>query len=163
MSCYVSYRHVLLFSFTHCWWHSVASVFHCEDLFVHWSSGISVTCWSHPISMVLTIQATVLVAFSRVLTVWGTQFFMVLTVQATMLLAFSQVLTVWATLLSMVLLFKPPLFLVLSWVLTVWATLVSMVLTVQATIIFSSVKGVKSHPVSSMVLTVQATIIVGSF
>ena len=70
-------------------------------------------------SMVLTIQATMLVAFSRVLTVLATQFFMVLTVQATMLLVFSQVLTVWATLLSMVLLFKPPLFLVLSWVLTV--------------------------------------------
>ena len=44
--------------------------------------------------MVLTIQATVLVAFSRVLTVRATQFFMVLTVQATMLLAFSRVLTV---------------------------------------------------------------------
>ena len=66
--------------------------------------------------MVLTIQATMLVAFSRVLTVWATQiYFMVLTVQATMLLAFSLVLMVWATLLYMVLLFKPPLFLVLSW------------------------------------------------
>ena len=61
-------------------------------------------------SMVLNIQATILVAFSRVLTVWATKFFTVLTVQATMLLAFSQVLTVWATLLCMVLLFKPPLF-----------------------------------------------------
>ena len=82
-------------------------------------------------SIVLTIQATMLVAFSRVLTVWATQFFMMLTVQATMLLTFSQVLTVLATLLSMVLLFKPPLFLVPSRVLPVWATLFSMVLTVQ--------------------------------
>ena len=45
-------------------------------------------------SMVLNIQATILVAFSRVLTVLATKFFTVLTVQATMLLAFSQVLTV---------------------------------------------------------------------
>ena len=50
MSCYVLYRHVLLFSFTHCRRHSVASVFHCEDLFLHWSSSFTgVTCWSHPI------------------------------------------------------------------------------------------------------------------
>ena len=87
-------------------------------------------------SMVLNLQATILVAFSRMLTVWATKFFTVLTVQATMLLAFSQVLTVWATLLSMVLLFKPPLFLVLSWVLTVLATLFSRVLTVQVTMSF---------------------------
>ena len=45
-------------------------------------------------SMVLNIQATILVAFSRVLTVLATKFFTVLTVQATMLLAFSLVLTV---------------------------------------------------------------------
>ena len=142
MSCYVLYRHVLLFSFTHCWWHSVASVFHCEDLFLHWSSSLSgVTRWSHPIFYGANYSSHRISSFPRVLTVWATQFFMVLTVQATMLLAFSQVLTVWATLLSMVLLFKPPLFLVLSWALTVWATLVSMVLTVQATIIFSSCHG----------------------
>ena len=98
-------------------------------------------------SIVLTIQATMLVAFSRVLTVWATQFFMMLTVQATMLLTFSQVLTVLATLLSMVLLFKPPLFLVPSRVLTVWATLFSMVLTVQATMFLAF----------SQVLTVWAT------
>ena len=48
MSCYVLYRHVLLFSFTHCRRHSVASVFHCEDLFLHWSS----------LSRVLTVGAT---------------------------------------------------------------------------------------------------------
>ena len=73
-----------------------------------------------PFSMVLTIQAIVLVAFSRVLIVWATQFFMVLTVQATMLLAFSQVLTVLATYGA----------------------------TVQATITFSSVMGVNclNHP-----------------
>ena len=74
-------------------------------------------------SMVLNIQATILVAFSRVLTVWATQFFTVLTVQATMLSAFSQVLTVWATQ-------------------CLWCY------TVQATIIFSSVVRVNcfSHP-----------------
>ena len=66
MSCYVLYRHVLLFSFTHCRRHSVASVFHCEDLFLHWSSS------------------------SRVLTLGATLFSMVPTIQATMLLAFSQ-------------------------------------------------------------------------
>ena len=50
MSCYVVYRHVLLFSFTHCRRHSVASVFHCEDLFLHWSSYFpGVNCWSHQI------------------------------------------------------------------------------------------------------------------
>ena len=70
MSCYVLYRHVRLFSFTHCRRHSVASVFYCEDLFLHWSSSfMGVNCWSHPISTVVTIQATILVAFSRVLTV----------------------------------------------------------------------------------------------
>ena len=32
------------------WRHSVASVFHCEDLFLHWSSYFpGVNCWSHPI------------------------------------------------------------------------------------------------------------------
>ena len=45
-------------------------------------------------SMVLNIQATILVAFSRVLSVLATKFFTVLTVQATMLLAFSQVISV---------------------------------------------------------------------
>ncbi|CAH3171554.1 unnamed protein product, partial [Porites evermanni] len=45
MSCYVLYRQfVLLFSFTHCWRHSVASVFHCEDF-----SFMGVNCWIHPI------------------------------------------------------------------------------------------------------------------
>ena len=85
---------------------------------------------------------------------------MVLTVQATMFLAFPRVLTVWATLLSMMLLFKPPLLLVLSRVLAflghpifygancsthhvislsqmliVWATLFRPVITVQATML----------------------------
>ena len=70
MSCYVVYRHVLLFSFTHCRRHSVASVFHCEDLFLHWSSSSRVlTVGATLFSMVPTIQATMLVAFSRVLTV----------------------------------------------------------------------------------------------
>ena len=50
MSCYVLYRHALLFSFTHCRWHSVVSVFYCEDFFLHWSSSFTgVNCWSHPI------------------------------------------------------------------------------------------------------------------
>ena len=50
MSCYVLYRHVLLFSFTHCRRHSVGSVFYCEDLFLHWSSSFTgVNCWSHTI------------------------------------------------------------------------------------------------------------------
>ena len=32
------------------WRHSVASVFHCEDLFLHWSSYFpGVNCWSHSI------------------------------------------------------------------------------------------------------------------
>ena len=32
------------------WRHSVASVFHCEDLFLHWSSYFpGVNCWSHQI------------------------------------------------------------------------------------------------------------------
>ena len=32
------------------WWHSVASVFHCDDLFLHWSSYFpGVNCWSHSI------------------------------------------------------------------------------------------------------------------
>ena len=150
MSCYVLYRHVLLFSFTHCWWHSVATVFHCEELFLHWSSSLTgVTCWSHPIfyganysshrigSFLTgvnclshpifygancsshhvvsfftgvnglshpivygaTVQATII--FSSFMGVncyvWATLFSMVLTFQATMFLAFSRVLTVWAT------------------------------------------------------------------
>ena len=50
MSCYVLYRHVLLFSLTHCRRHSVASVFHYENLFLHWSSSfMGVNCLSHPI------------------------------------------------------------------------------------------------------------------
>ena len=49
MSCYVLYCHVLLFSFTHCRRHSVTSVFHCEDLFLRWSSYFTgFNCWSHP-------------------------------------------------------------------------------------------------------------------
>ena len=87
------------------------------------------------VSVVLNIQATILVAFSRVLTVWATQFLMVLTVQATMLLAFSQVLTVWATLFSRVLTVQATMFLAVSWVLTVLATLFRTVLTVQATML----------------------------
>ena len=109
------------------------AVFHCEDLFLCWSSNCSFTgvnCWSHPIFYCTTVQATILLAFSRMLTVGATLFSMVLAIQATMLLAFSRVLTVWATLWSMVLLFKPPLLLVLSRVLTVWATVFSVVLTV---------------------------------
>ena len=111
-------------------------------------------------SLVLNIQATILVAFSRVLTVWATKFFTVLTVQATMLLAFSQVLSVWATLLSMVLLFKPPLFLVLSLVLTVLATLFRTVLTVQVTM-FLALSRVLTvlATLFRTVLTVQATML----
>ena len=88
------------------------------------------------VSVVLNIQATILVAFSRVLIVWATQFLTVLTFQATMLLAFSQVLTVWATLFSRVLTVQATMFLAVSRVLTVLATLFRTVLiTVQATML----------------------------
>ena len=162
MSCYVLYRHVLLFSFTHCRRHSVASVFHCEDLFLHWSSYFpGVNCWSHsifygakysshhissvlsgvnclshqifygancsshhvvsfftgvnglshPIVYGATVQATII--FSSFMGVncyvWATLFSKVLTFQATMFLAFSRVLTVWATQYFLWCeLFKPP-------------------------------------------------------
>ena len=66
MSCYVLYRHVLLFSFTHCRRHSVASVFYCEDLFLHWSSSFrDVNGLSHPIVYGATVQATII--FSSVM------------------------------------------------------------------------------------------------
>ena len=98
---------------------------------------------------------------------------MVPTVQATMFLAFSQVLTVWATQYFLwCSLFKPPVFLVLSWVLTVLATLFSMVPTVQASLFFAfSRVGANcsshcavtcyvsiSHPLL-MVLTIRASVI----
>ena len=73
------------------------AVFHCEDLFLCWSSNCSFTgvnCWSHPISYCTTVQAIVLLAFSRMLTVGATLFSMVLAIQATMLLAFSRALRV---------------------------------------------------------------------
>ena len=139
MSCYVLYRQfVLLFSSTHCRRHS-ASVFHCEDLFLHWSSSfMGVNCRIHTIFYGANYSSHHVSSFLTGANCLSHPiYFMVLTVQATMLLAFSQVLTVWATLLSMVLLFKPPLFLVL----------------------LSFFAGVNclSHPVFSMVLTVQAT------
>ena len=52
------------------------------------------TVGATPFSLVLTVQATMLLAFSRTLTVGATLFSTVLTIQATMLLAFSRVLTV---------------------------------------------------------------------
>ena len=110
-------------------------------------------------SMVLTIQATMLVAFSRVLTVLATQFFMVLTVQATMLLVFSQVLTVWATLLSMVLLFKPPLFFSSFMGVNCLSHPIFYGANFSSHHVLSFFTGVNclSHPVFSMVRTVQAT------
>ena len=98
--------------------------------------------------MVPKVQATMFLAFSRVLTVWATQYFL------------------WCSL------FKPPVFLVLSWVLTVLATLFSMVSTVQATLFFAfSRVGANcsshcavtcyvsiSHPLL-MVLTIRASVI----
>ena len=74
---YMLSRHVLLFSFTHCRRHSVASV--------------SVT--SGPFFVVRLCSSTGVV-LSRLSTVGATLFSMVLTVQATMLLAFPWVLTV---------------------------------------------------------------------
>ena len=52
------------------------------------------TVGSTPFSLVLTVQASMLLAFSRTLTVGATLFSTVLTIQATMLLAFSRVSTV---------------------------------------------------------------------
>ena len=52
------------------------------------------TVGATPFSLVLTVQASMLLAFSRTLTVGATLFSTVLTIQATMLLAFSRVLTV---------------------------------------------------------------------
>ena len=113
-----------------------------------------------PVFFIVTICSSTGVVISRVLTVGATLFSMVLNIQATLLLAFSQVLTVWATLLSIVLLFKPPLFLVLSWVLTVLVTLFRTVLTVQVTMFlaFSRVLTVLAT-LFRTVLTVQATML----
>ena len=52
------------------------------------------TVGATPFSLVLTVQASMLLAFSRTLTVGATLFSTVLTIQATMLLAFSRVSTV---------------------------------------------------------------------
>ena len=85
--------------------------------------------------MLLLVRATMLLAFSRVLTVWATLFSMVLTVQATMFLAFSRVLNC----LSHLIIYGAYQYcsshhvISLSRVLTVWATLFCTVLTVQAT------------------------------
>ena len=95
MSCYMLYRHVLLFSFTHCRRHSVASVFLCEDLFLHWSSSFTgVNCWSHPIFYGANSSHHVSGFLTGVNCLSYPIFFVVLPVQATMFLAFSQVLTV---------------------------------------------------------------------
>ena len=69
-----------------------------------------------------TVQATILLVLSRMLTVWATLFSMVLTIQATMLLAVSRVLTVWATLFSMVVTVQATMLLAVSQVLTVRVT-----------------------------------------
>ena len=105
-------------------------------LFLHWSSSfMGVNCWIHSIFYGANYSSHHVSSFLTGANCLSHPiYFMVLTVQATMLLAFSQVLTIWATLLYMVLLFKPPLFLVLSWALTVWPTLFYiMVVTVKAT------------------------------
>ena len=119
---------MLLFSFTHCRRHSVASIFHCEDLFplflvLSWVLTVLATLFC----TVLTVQATMLLAFSRVLTVLATLFrFLVL----------SWVLTVLATVFSTVLTVQATMLLAFSRVLTVLATLFRTVLTVQATMFF---------------------------
>ena len=136
MSYYVLYRHVLLFSFTHCRWHSVASVFHCEDLFLHWSSYFpGVKCWSHPIFYGAKYSSHHISSFLPGVNCLSHQIFYGANCSSHHVVSFFTGVNG------------------LSHPIVYGAT-------VQATIIFSSVTGVNclSHPVSSMVLTDQATI-----
>ena len=84
------------------------------------------------------------------LTVWATLISMVLTVQATIFLAFSRVLNGLSHPIFYGAYCSSHHVISLSRVLTVWATLFSMVLTVQATIFlaFSRVLSCLSHPIS---------------
>ena len=149
MSYYVLYCHVLLFSFTHCRRHTVASVFHCEDLFLHGSSYFTgVNCWSHPIFYGAKYSSHHISSFLPGVNCLSHQIFYGANCSSHHVVSFFTGVNGWATLLSMVLPFKPPLFLVLSWVLTVLATLFSTVLTVQATMFLAF----------SWVLTVLATL-----
>ena len=136
MSCYVLYRHVLLFSFTHCRRHSVASVFHCEDLFLHWSSYFpGVKCWSHPIFYGAKYSSHHISSFLPGVNGLSHPIVYGATVQATII--FSSVMGVNC--------FSHPIFyganclshlVIRSWVLTVLATLFCVVLTVQVTMSF---------------------------
>ena len=95
MLCAVSSICSVVFLFTHCRRHS-ASVFHCEDLFLHWSSSfMGVNCRIHTIFYGANYSSHHVSSFLTGANCLSHPiYFMVLTVQATMLLAFSQVLMV---------------------------------------------------------------------
>ena len=135
MSCYVLYHHVLLFSSTHCRWHAVASVFHSEDLFLHWSSSLTgVTCCSHPIFYGANYSSHRISSFLTGVNCLSHPIFHGANCSSHHVVSFFTGVNG------------------LSHPIVYGAT-------VQAAIIFSSAMGVNclSHPVSSMVLTVQAT------
>ena len=159
MSCYVLYRHVLLFSFTHCWRHSVASVFHCEDLFLHGSSYFTgVNCWSHPIFYGAKYSSQHISSFLTGVNCLSHPIFYGANCSSHHVVSFFTGVNGLSHPIVYGAMFKPPLFLVLSWVLTVLATLFSTVLTVQATMFlaFSRVLTVLATLLRT-VLTVQAT------
>ena len=93
---------------------------------------MGVNCFNHPIFYGANSSSHHVIR-SWVLTVLATRFCVVLTVQVTMFLAFSRVLTVLATLFRTVLTVQATMFLAFSRVLSVLATLFRTVLTVQAT------------------------------
>ena len=156
------------------WRHSVASVFHCEDLFLHWSSYFpGVNCWSHSIfygakysshhiSSVLpgvnclshqifygaNCSSHHVVSFFTGVNGLSHPSVYGATVQATIIFSFVMGVNCLATLFRTVLTVQVTMFLAFSRVLTVLATLFRTVLTVQVTMFLAF----------SQVLTVLATL-----
>ena len=123
------------FSFTHCRRHSVASVFYCEDWFLHCSSSfMGVNCWSHPIFYGAKYSSHHISSFLTGVNCLSHPIFYGANCSSHHVVSFFTGVNG------------------LSHPIVYGAT-------VQAAIIFSSAMGVNclSHPVSSMVLTVQAT------